>query len=239
MNQLQEDAHWGAMPVSAKAGADVRGKRAGGPESTGESHLCTPSTACPSPRTPRATCQVLERAASFNQDIYQEADIHPWWDVADSEFVALQCDDDEDRDILALGSFDAREVESLPASRPFASLGLPSWAYEQRSRSSTPSSRCHSPCSTRSSSPALSVFESPVSCSDAARRGRSSLAFCSLTRGDEQEKPAVSWADLAEEDELELQSVIPEAQPRPTARGKARWVDLAESASDEEMGWTF
>lgn len=221
MNQLQEAAHWGAMPVSAKAGADVRGKRGGGPESTGGSHLCTPSTACPSPRTPRATSQVLERAASCNQDIHQEADIHPWWDVADSELFAVPSDDDdEDQIMLALGSLDARGAEPLLASRPFASLGLPSWAYEQRSSST--SSRCCSPCSTRSSSPALSGFESPVSCTEPARRGRSPLAFCSLTRGDEQEKPAVSWADLAEEEDLELQSVIPEAQPRPT-----------------EMGWTF
>lgn len=228
IKQLQEAAHWGAMPVSAKAGDDVRGKRGDRPESMGGSHLCTPSTACPSPHTPRAT----------SQDIYQEADIHPWWDGADTDFFAAPSDDDEDQDMVALGSLDARGVEPLPASRPFASLGLPSWAYEPRS--SSPSSRCCSPCSarSRSSSPALSGFESPVSCAEAARR-RSPQAFCSLTRGVEQEKPAVSWADLAEEEELELQNPCLEAQPRPTARGKVRWVDLAESASDEEFGWAF
>mmetsp|Transcript_10888 Transcript_10888/g.19739 ORF Transcript_10888/g.19739 Transcript_10888/m.19739 type:complete len:251 (+) Transcript_10888:113-865(+) len=142
--------------------------------------LRTPSTACPSPRSP--PCLQLEASALTELD-----------ELADKDFAKKGRHENS----VALPSVRNEVLSSTAAPRPFASLGLPSWVYEPSCRGrrtdwdssgsegSVHSSPCSSRSSSRSSSPALSGFCSPREVPVARR----------------------TWADLAEEELEEVAEV--------------------------------
>mmetsp|Transcript_48240 Transcript_48240/g.79470 ORF Transcript_48240/g.79470 Transcript_48240/m.79470 type:complete len:124 (+) Transcript_48240:1-372(+) len=109
---------------------------------------------------------------------------------------------------------------------PFGSLGLPDWVYGPRGLRDPmwdDSSDCEdSDGSTQvpsaSCSPVDNLFESPAP--SPVRPGV---------------KAKVSWADLAEEEEME-NLVVP---PAPMARPRVSWADLQEDSEDDLPSWKW
>mmetsp|Transcript_30698 Transcript_30698/g.57476 ORF Transcript_30698/g.57476 Transcript_30698/m.57476 type:complete len:241 (+) Transcript_30698:169-891(+) len=184
----------------------------------------TPSTICPTPRTPASLQPLTLPPAVDIPETQPSGSVQPFW-------CALL---EGDEGVLS-SPFDEPLLEKVDASSSglmnplpiaFGCLGLPHSVYDstrsrpddfspsprsRRSRSSTPSSRA--------SSPALSAFETP------APQPRSPAT-----------RARVSWADLAEEEEMED---LTEPGPK-SSKTKARvsWADLVED-SDEEASWQW
>eukprot|EP00913_Durusdinium_trenchii_P022723 g21339.t1 len=117
------------------------------------------------------------------------------------------------------------QISRSQNSKAFGCLGLPDWVYGPRGArdpewddDSTCSDDSDGPsCQTSSDSPVESCFESRM---PVAIRPKSAKA---------------SWADLAEEEELENAQMV---QPKPpTAKPKVNWADLQEASDDDLPSW--
>mmetsp|Transcript_20262 Transcript_20262/g.36151 ORF Transcript_20262/g.36151 Transcript_20262/m.36151 type:complete len:299 (-) Transcript_20262:273-1169(-) len=225
---------WDASPI-----AIVEHKACGGCsnvclEAAGNIHagalLRTPSTACPTPRSPVLAALGSRR---LHEEPGTDEEKEPWWAAAEDDELAKR------EPVELPQDFECREKKSQ-ASRPFGGLGLPSWAYEssssKRGRREYRRSACDSDsdcdswspassASSRSPSPVPRFFESPPPSPQVQPTvaGKSRKA---------------SWADLVDEDDSEDPWQLKVADwPRPsseTVKTTVRWIDMIDSASDEE-----
>mmetsp|Transcript_18687 Transcript_18687/g.44310 ORF Transcript_18687/g.44310 Transcript_18687/m.44310 type:complete len:193 (-) Transcript_18687:93-671(-) len=161
-----------------------------------QSLVHTPSTACPTPRTP--VSRNLLPPLALPEPITYSREAQPfWWPMSEGDEGALSSPLNEP----SMGmQGDCRFGED---SRAFGCLGLPQWVYEGDADSD---SDWDTPGDSQggSESPALSCFESrapvqrkPVCWADLAEEEEMEIKMTSQAKT----RPKVSWADLQEDSE--------------------------------------
>eukprot|EP00434_Breviolum_minutum_P038094 symbB.v1.2.033782.t1/scaffold4246.1/size44322/2 len=180
-----------------------------------QKQIHTPSTVCPTPRSP-VSPQLLPPPALDFQLTSSSGDVQPfWWSLTEGDEGPLSFPFDE-----PLMGEEVIEVRRNKAGA-FGSLGLDDWVYGPRGERDPVWDDDMSDCSDEedaSHSPVDSAFESR-----APAQIRPSLA-------------RVSWADLAEEEEMENEKMVAPAIPR--AKPRVNWADLQEDLEDE-LPWTW
>lgn len=186
----------------------------------------TPSTVCPTPRTPVSPQLLPPLAVDFHELTSSSGDVQPfWWSLSEGDEGPLSFPFDEP--LTGEEVMELSKATSPKRPGPFGSLGLPDWVYGPRGLRDPiwdDSSDCEdSDGSTQvpsaSSSPLDSAFESRAP--SPVRPGAGAK---------------VSWADLAEEEEMENFRAVP---PAPMARPRVSWADLQEDSEDDLPSWKW
>ncbi|CAK9098306.1 unnamed protein product [Durusdinium trenchii] len=184
----------------------------------------TPSTVCPTPRTPVSPALLPPLALDLHEQTSSSEDVQPfWWPMSEGDEGVLSSPFDEPQEGKQVVNLS--QISRSQNSKAFGCLGLPDWVYGPRGArdpewddDSTCSDDSDGPsCQTSSDSPVESCFESRM---PVAIRPKSAKA---------------SWADLAEE--LENAQMV---QPKPpTAKPKVNWADLQEASDDDLPSWKW
>jgi len=178
----------------------------------------TPSTICPTPRTP-ASPQPLALPASavdIPASSLTSEHVRPFWmEMAEGDEGVAPFDE-------PLTGRLGHAPSCIDSGKAFSSLGLPDWVFDscpQRRDDFSPSPRSsRGSVSSSPSSPALSCFDTPRSPSTRPQAAQAAQAH----------PGRVSWADLAEEEEESL---------RP-ARARVNWADLEDDTAEVSWQWS-
>ncbi|CAE7169539.1 unnamed protein product [Symbiodinium necroappetens] len=200
----------------------------------------TPSTICPTPRTPASPPPLALPASAVDipASSLTSEDVRPFWmEMAEGDEGVAPFDEP-----LTGRLGHAPSCIDSGTEKAFSSLGLPDWVFDscpQQRDDFSPSPRSIRDSSVASSpsSPALSCFETPP---PPSMRPRSPQPKAQAAQAAQAQAPAhgrgrMSWADLAEEEEEEALH-MPAAGRQP-ARARVSWADLEEDTVEVSWQW--
>jgi len=200
----------------------------------------TPSTICPTPRTPASPPPLALPASAVDipASSLTSEDVRPFWmEMAEGDEGVAPFDEP-----LTGRLGHAPSCIDSGTEKAFSSLGLPDWVFDscpQRRDDFSPSPRSIRDSSVASSpsSPALSCFETPP---PPSMRPRSPQPKAQAAEAAQAQAPAhgrgrMSWADLAEEEEEE--GLHMPAAGRQPARARVSWADLEEDTVEVSWQW--
>mmetsp|Transcript_3004 Transcript_3004/g.6844 ORF Transcript_3004/g.6844 Transcript_3004/m.6844 type:complete len:251 (-) Transcript_3004:45-797(-) len=204
-------------------------------EAVKEWMINTPSTICPTPRTPASPpfLALPASAVDIRESSLTSEDVRPFWmEMAEGDDGVTPFDEPLTGKLGGAPSCDSGTGQA------FSSLGLPNWVFDscpQRRDDFSPSPRSLRDSSVASSpsSPALSCFETPPPASSRPRSPPPKALAAPQNRGNRDRGDRVSWADLAEQEEEEsLHMATSGRQP-----ARVNWADLQDDTAEVSWQW--